>query len=183
MPRLWFWQSMSHYFVSGHLHRVPTRGHHTLNKIIVCVFFCKIQYKKRNTIVCCFVRTNRWYLIFDGSGPTVCSAWNPALLEICYVHCDSVMICLVCEASSHCNRKLWMIISVSHWNCFLKSMQTWLRYMSLDEILSMTISIVLCYLTAVKDTGTKAYLRERILGGAYFNEGVCDVNHNSVLVF
>ena len=30
----------------------------------------------------------------------------------------------------------------------------------------------------VKDTGTKACLRERILGGAYFNEGVCDVNHS-----
>ena len=30
-----------------------------------------------------------------------------------------------------------------------------------------------------KDTGTKACLGERILGGAYFNEGVCDVNHNS----
>ena len=32
----------------------------------------------------------------------------------------------------------------------------------------------------LKDTGTKPYLRERILGGAYFNEGVCDVNHNSL---
>ena len=31
-----------------------------------------------------------------------------------------------------------------------------------------------------KDTGTKACLRERILGGAYFNEGVSDVNHNSL---
>ena len=31
-----------------------------------------------------------------------------------------------------------------------------------------------------KDTGTKACLRERILGRAYFNEGVCDVNHNSL---
>ena len=31
-----------------------------------------------------------------------------------------------------------------------------------------------------KPTGTKACLRERILGGAYFNEGVCDVNHNSL---
>ena len=34
----------------------------------------------------------------------------------------------------------------------------------------------------VKDTGTKACLRERILGGAYFNEGVCDVNHNSLQI-
>ena len=32
----------------------------------------------------------------------------------------------------------------------------------------------------LKDTGTKACLRERILGGAYFNAGVCDVNHNSL---
>ena len=32
----------------------------------------------------------------------------------------------------------------------------------------------------VKDTLTKACLRERILGAAYFNEGVCDVTHNSL---
>ena len=114
-------------FVSWHLHRAPARGYHTLNKFYYCMYiFCKIQYKKRNTLVCCFVRTNRWYLIFNGSGPTVCSAWNPAFLEICYVHYDSVWIWLVCDACSHCNRKLWMIISASHWNCFLKSMQTWL---------------------------------------------------------
>ena len=31
---------------------------------------------------------------------------------------------------------------------------------------------------ALKDTEIKAYLKERILGVAYFNEGVCDVNHN-----
>ena len=36
------------------------------------------------------------------------------------------------------------------------------------------------YINALKPTGTKACLRERILGGAYFNEGVCDVNHNSL---
>ena len=36
------------------------------------------------------------------------------------------------------------------------------------------------YLHVFKDTGTKACLRERILGGTYFNEGVCDVNHNSL---
>ena len=32
----------------------------------------------------------------------------------------------------------------------------------------------------LKGSETKACLRERILGGAYFNEGVCDVNHNSL---
>ena len=32
----------------------------------------------------------------------------------------------------------------------------------------------------LKDTETKPYWRERILGGAYFNEGVCHVNHNSL---
>ena len=42
-------------------------------------------------------------------------------------------------------------------------------------------SIMYKFGTHFKDTGTKAYLRERILGGgAYFNEGVCDVNHNSL---
>ena len=38
----------------------------------------------------------------------------------------------------------------------------------------------LCPDAGLKDTGTNAYLRERILGGACFNEGVCDVNHNSL---
>ena len=33
----------------------------------------------------------------------------------------------------------------------------------------------------IQNTETKPYLRETILGGgAYFNEGVCDVNHNSL---
>ena len=32
----------------------------------------------------------------------------------------------------------------------------------------------------VKGSETKPYLGERILKGAYFNEGVCDVNHNSL---
>ena len=31
-----------------------------------------------------------------------------------------------------------------------------------------------------KGTHALHILRERILGGAYFNEGVCDVNHNSL---
>ena len=33
---------------------------------------------------------------------------------------------------------------------------------------------------AVKGTHALHILREMILGGAYFNEGVCDVNHNSL---
>ena len=47
-----------------------------------------------------------------------------------------------------------------------------------DSVLNNSVNIFL--FNAFKDTGTKAYLRERILGGAYFNEGVCDVNHNSL---
>ena len=32
----------------------------------------------------------------------------------------------------------------------------------------------------LKGSETKPYLRERILEGAYFNKGVCHVNHNSI---
>ena len=32
----------------------------------------------------------------------------------------------------------------------------------------------------LKGSETKPYLRERILEGAYFNKGVCHVNHNSL---
>ena len=42
------------------------------------------------------------------------------------------------------------------------------------------LNVYICIEVMFKDTRTKAYLRDRILGGAYFNEGVCDVNHNSL---
>ena len=38
------------------------------------------------------------------------------------------------------------------------------------------LNVYICIEVMFKDTRTKAYLRDRILGGAYFNEGVCDVN-------
>ena len=38
-------------------------------------------------------------------------------------------------------------------------------------------AIFSAFSTQFKDTGTKAYLRERILGGACCNEGVCDVSY------
>ena len=44
----------------------------------------------------------------------------------------------------------------------------------------MRISLGLETLAQLEDTETKPYLKERILGGAYFN-GVCDVSHNSIL--
>ena len=89
----------------------------------------------------------------------------------------------------------WTILSAQHWSEFL----SWLcivqatRYAVIFDLLlakpavqashTSTISLNTCWRTklkVIKDTGTKACLRERILGRAYFNEGVCDVNHNSL---
>ena len=77
----------------------------------------------------------------------------------------------ICVSINRCLAKRSLFISYHCWCYYSKRTKATCQCESVN--LSQSLS-------DLKDTGTKAYLRERILDWAYFNEGVCDVNHSSL---
>ena len=49
-----------------------------------------------------------------------------------------------------------------------------------DVEANTNICLKISFFSALKGSETKACLREKILGEAYFNEGLCHGNHNSL---